>query len=191
MKKDLSDYLFKTIFAKHAIKDMQASGSLRSPLSSKENQNDVDIFAPVSEAVRSGSIHMQRCYQYLFILENTIREFVSDVLNEKSGENWFEILASRDMKKKVEDRKTTEAKNQWHSGRNPHPLYYLDFGDLALFIQSHWNEFKDLLPSQAWAVSRLQDIEKTRNVIAHTNILSSEESTRLEIQVKDWIRQIR
>ena len=28
-------------------------------------------------------------------------------------------------------------KNQWHTGRNEHPLFYMDFGDLALLIINH------------------------------------------------------
>ena len=170
---------------------MQALGQLRDPISPEQDRADIDLLAPVSESVRAGSLYMQRCYRLLFVLENVVREFVQDVLQEIDKEEWFDKRASREMKKKVEDRKSTEAKNQWHAGRNPHPIYYLDFGDLALLIQTHWTEFKDLLPTQSWAVSRLQDAERSRNVIAHTNLLSDEEVIRLEMHVRDWVRQVR
>lgn len=170
---------------------MEAVGLLQQPLGSLEEKSDIDLLAPVSDAVRAGSLYMQRCYRLLFVLENVVREFVADVLIDADGEDWFEKRASSAMKRKVLDRKTTETKNQWHTGRNKQPLYYLDFGDLALILQTHWVEFKDLLPDQAWAVSRIQDAERSRNVIAHTNILSDDELVRLEMHVRDWVRQVR
>ncbi|MFO1226522.1 Swt1 family HEPN domain-containing protein [Roseateles sp.] len=191
MKAQLSDFMFRGLLAKHAIRDMQAVGQLREPIGSAQERGDIDLLAPVSESVRASSLYMQRCYRLLFVLENVVREFVREVLEEIDSEQWFEKRASRDMKKKVDDRKAAEAKNQWHTGRNAHPIYYLDFGDLALLIQSHWADFKDLLPTQSWAVSRLQDAERSRNVIAHTNVLSDEEVTRLEMHVRDWVRQVR
>lgn len=33
--------------------------------------------------------------------------------------------------------------------------------------------------------------ERSRNVIGHTNVLSDEEVVRLEMHVRDWVRQVR
>lgn len=191
MKPLLSDFLFRGLLGTHAIRDMQAEGMLRERVGEAQSQSDIDLLAPVSDAVRSGSLVMQRSYRLLFVLENLVREFVREVLEEIDNDDWFEKRASRDMKKKVDDRKSTESKNNWHAGRNAHPIYYLDFGDLALLIQSHWENFKGLIPTQSWAVSRLNDAERSRNVIAHTNLLSDEEVLRLEMHVRDWVRQVR
>ena len=191
MRSSLSDFMFRGLLGTHAIRDMQALGQLREPIGEEQSQEDIDLLAPVSEAVRSGSLFMQRSYRLLFVLENIVREFVREVLEEIDKEEWFDKRASREMKKKVEDRKTAESRNNWHAGRNAHPIYYLDFGDLALLIQNHWNEFKGLIPEQSWAVSRLSDAERSRNVIAHTNLLSDEEVVRLEMHVRDWVRQVR
>lgn len=191
MKASLSDFMFRGLLATHSIRDMQAAGQLREKVGEAQSQSDVDLLAPVSDAVRSGSLFMQRSYRLLFVLENLVREFVREVLEEIDKDDWFDKRASRDMKKKVEDRKTTESKNNWHTGRNAHPIYYLDFGDLSLLIQNHWEAFKGLLPTQSWAVSRLNDAERSRNVIAHTNLLSDEEVVRLEMHVRDWVLQVR
>jgi len=190
VKEDLSNFMFRGLLAKHAVRDMEAAGQLRVKSADRSFQDDVDLFASLPETIRSGSLYMQRCYRLLFVLENVVRDFVLDVLQEKDGDDWFEKRASNPIKKKVADRKAAEAKNQWHAGRNSHPVYYIDFGDLALLIQTHWSDFKDLLPDQSWAVSRMADAERTRNVIAHTNVLSSEELVRLEVITTDWIRQV-
>jgi hypothetical protein len=170
---------------------MEAVGLLRSPVANLQEKVDSDLLAPVSEAVRASSLYMQRCYRLLFVLENVVREFVKEVLEEIDKELWFKNRASAPMQKKVEERQAAEQKNQWHTGRNTHAIFYLDFGDLELLIQNHWSHFKDLLPNQSWALSRLQDAERSRNVIAHTNLLSDEEVVRLEMHVRDWIRQVR
>ena len=191
MKNALSDFLFRGLLAKHSIRDMEAVGLLHQPSGSQQDKLDTDLLAPVSDTVRAGPLYMQRCYRLLYVLENVVREFIAEVLTEADGDDWFEKRASVQMKRKVAERKAAETKNQWHSGRNKHPLYYLDFGDLALIFQSHWLVFKDLVPDQAWAVSRIQDAERSRNVIAHTNLLSDDELVRLEMHVLDWVRQVR
>lgn len=193
MKKDLSEFMFRGLLAKHSIRDMEAIGQLQSPLGNAQERTDIDLLAPVSDAIREGSLYMQRCYRLLYVLENVVREFLNDVLSEADGgeELWFDKRANQQMKKKVGDRKATELKNSWHTGRNQHPMYYLDFADLALLLQTHWPLFKDLLPGQAWAVSRIEDAERSRNVIAHTNLLSDDELVRLEMHVRDWVRQVR
>ena len=49
---------------------------------------------------------------------------------------------------------------------------------------------KDFFDNQTWILSRVQDAERTRTVIAHTNLLSSEEGERLEMYLRDLMRQI-
>jgi len=190
VKSEISDFVFTGILASHCILDMQARGLLRTPAVTPEERREQDLFVPVPEAIRSGSIQMQRWYRMLFVFENLVRDFVITRLIEIDGENWFEGRATVDMKRKLDDRKNKEEKNQWHAGRNKHPIYYLDFADLGLLITNHWTVFKDFFDNQAWIVSRIQDAERTRNVIAHTNLLASEEGVRLEMYLRDFVRQI-
>jgi hypothetical protein len=68
--------------------------------------------------------------------------------------------------------------------------FFTYFGDLAKLITTYWALFEDLLPTQAWVQARLDEAERSRNVIAHTNLLSTEEIARLELYLRDWMRQI-
>lgn len=190
MKTRINDFVFTGILASHCVRDLQTRGLLRSPARTSEERREHDLFAPVPEAIRGGSAQMQRWYRILFVFENLVRDFIITRFVELDGEGWFDKRASAGMKKKVEDRQKDEEKNQWHIGRNKQPIYYLDFGDLGLLITNHWNVFKDFFDNQAWLISRIQDAERTRNVIAHTNLLSSEEGERLEMYLRDFLRQI-
>lgn len=191
MKKQLTDFMFRGLLGTHSVRDMEAVGLLRPRVLNSAQMDDIDLFASVPETVRAGSIYMQRCYRMLFILENMVRYLVVDVFQERDGADWFDKRASQPMKKKVADRREKELKNQWHAGRITGDVSYLDFGDLAMLIQTHWTDFKDILPPrQDWVMSRLSDAERTRNVIAHTNVLADEEVSRLEMIVTDWVKQV-
>ena len=191
MKNKLDSFLLKGMFSTYCVKDLQANGLLRLPAYDYQERKDHDLFAIASESVRTSSILMQRNFRILYVFENLVREFIiSTFIDEDKTTEWFEIRANTDMKKKLIDRKKNEEKNQWHTGRNEHPLFYMDFSDLSKLILAHWDVFKDYFPDQAWVSSRIKDAERTRNVIAHTNILSAEEGQRLEMHLRDWIRQI-
>jgi len=190
MDKNVNNFALKGIFASYCVKDMQTSGLLRTPDQQVSEQKDHNLFVTASEKIRHGSMQMQRYYRMLYIFENLVREYINNTFTEIDGENWFEIRSNRDMKKKLTKRKSDEEKNQWHTGRNEHPLFYMDFGDLALLIINHWNIFNDFFPDQAWVTSRIKDTERTRNVIAHTNELPAEEGARMEMHLRDWIKQI-
>lgn len=190
MKRDLKNFVFSGVLARHATGDMEAQGILRSRAITSEERHDQDLLASVEESIRGGAIAMQRAYRILFVLENLVRSVITATLKDKSGETWFDIHATAPMKSKLKDRQAKENQNQWHAGRNKEPIYYMDFGDLSKLIVNNWNDFEDLLPGQSWVQSRLEEAERSRNVIAHTNILAAEEVARLEMYLTDWIKQV-
>ena len=185
-----SEFVFRGILARHAIGELRIRGLLRAPASNAEEIREHDLYAPVPEAIRTSSQQMQRYYRMLFVFENLLREFIGQRFSETDGEGWFDKRATAAMKQRVQDRKDKEQRNQWHVGRNEHPVFYLDFGDLGLLIINHWPVFKDFFDTQAWVQSRIHEAERTRNVIAHTNVLAPEEGERLEMYLRDWMKQI-
>jgi hypothetical protein len=189
VKEKMNDFVFTGIMASHCIRDLQSQGLLRSPAVTAEERREQDLYAAVPGSIREGSIQMQRWYRMLFVFENVLRDFLTTRFTEIKGDDWFEACATNPMKTKVKERKEREEKSQWHVGRNQQPLYYLDFGDLGNLIKNNWDVFKDFF-DQTWILSRIDEAEKTRNVIAHTNILSSEEGQRLELYLRDVLKQI-
>jgi len=188
--KDYDSFILRGIFTSYTIKDLQSSGTLLSPSLTNLEKKEADMYSALSEKTRSGSIEMSKYYRYLFSLENSIRDLINDVLTEAFGTNWFDLKKTTDMNRKYDSRRQAEDKNRWHVGRNPHPIYYMDFGDLALLITNHWDLFKDFFPDQHWINSRMTECERSRNVIAHTNILDAQEGDRLVMYLKDIINQI-
>lgn len=187
----MKQFVFKGLLTAQATRELQLNGFLRTPTATADERKEQDLFAPVSEFIRNSSAGMQKYYRVLFVFENVIRELIDSTFTEKDRTSeWFDQRATAQMKTKVNDRKEKEARNRWHVGRNADPIFYLDFGDLQLLIINHWDVFKDFFPNQAWVSSRIQEAERTRNVIAHTNILDAEEGDRLELYVRDWLAQV-
>jgi hypothetical protein len=186
----LNDFAFRGLLGRQCVTELQHKGLLRLPAATSAERADHDLMAPVPETIRTSSLAMQRNYRLLFVFENVIREFIALRLSETDGDGWFDKRGSAAMKQKVADRREKEEKNQWHVGRNSHAIFYLDFGDLGALITTHWAVFKDFFENQAWVLSRIQEAERTRNVIAHTNVLAAEEAQRLEMYLRDWIKQV-
>jgi hypothetical protein len=184
-------FVFRGMLASNAITQLRALGDLRTPAHTAQERQDDDMLVSVPAAVRGAALEMQRAYRLLYVFENLVRNFIDQRFTEVDKRpDWWDARASADMKRKLTDRKAEEQKNAWHAGRNPAPLFYLDFGDLALLIMNHWSVFKDFFPNQAWISSRIQETERSRNVIAHTNQLPEVEAARLEQYLRDWIAQV-
>lgn len=129
-------------------------------------------------------------YLAFFCLENAARELVMERLSEKLGADWWDKSASAGMKRQVEERRQKEGKNRWHIQRGAHEVNYTNFGDLRLLIVNNWEYFEDLFPDQNWISSRLDELEASRNIIAHSNTLDEREMTRLRLYLQDWKGQV-
>lgn len=69
-------------------------------------------------------------------------------------------------------------------------IYYTDFGDLESLIRNNWEAFEDLFPDINWVVSRFDELEKSRNIVAHNNLLEPNEVNRIGLYLRDWTRQV-
>lgn len=133
---------------------------------------------------------MQHNYRLVFVFENVLRELISSRLSEVEGTDWFSKCASAKLKQKVQNRQQNEQRNAWHPGIDREDIYYLDLADLNQLISDTWEHFGDFFPSPAWIESRIVEVARSRNVIAHTNLLTAEESRRIEMYLRDVLKQV-
>jgi hypothetical protein len=145
-------------------------------------------FAEFSAPIRDGAEKMSRLYVAFFCFENSVRELVSQKLRDAYGDNWWDTRIPANIKSKVENRKKQEEKNKWHQPRSRNNINYTDFGDMPGIILNNWSEFEDLFDSQEWVKARFGDMEKSRNVIAHNNVLEDGEIERIRLYLQDWAR---
>jgi len=129
-------------------------------------------------------------YLAFFMLENSARELIADRLKEKHGTGWWEECASSSVKKNVKGRQEKEGKNRWHMQRGASEIYYTDFGDLSSLLQNNWEEFADLFPDVDWVLTRFRELEASRNIVAHNNLLEDRELDRVKMYLSDWVKQV-
>lgn len=145
----------------------------------------VDAMLPAS--VAEAAKKMADVYPKFYVFENSLRNVIKRVLSAKYGKNWWATRSPTDVQNRVKDRKGKETKMPWHGARATHEIYYSDFGDLRKLIESNWNDFKGIIPTQQWITQKLIELEPPRNVIAHNNLLSAKDRMRIDLYSDDWI----
>ena len=68
---------------------------------------------------------------------------------------------------------------------SPARFFNTMLGNLGQIVIANWDDFSDIIPNQAWLMSRMDDLEMSRNIIMHTD-----EIDWIESIVRDLLRQI-
>lgn len=132
---------------------------------------------------------MAYVYGLFYCFENLVRDLVLQRMAERKGEKWWDSVPDS-VRKRVEQKKKDIDNNKWHQALFQSNIDLTLFGDLASIIVKEWQEFEDLFPSQHWIKQRLDELERSRNVIAHANLLPDAEIERIERYLDDWLRQV-
>jgi hypothetical protein len=148
-----------------------------------------EALSPFGVTRRNQALEMARLYAVLFCFENEIRDFIRDALAEKEGSDWQEKLPPK-IREFAESRKDIALKDSWLEGEKADLLGFIDFGHLAQIIIAKWDHFKDIVPTQHWLKQRMDELEKTRNFIAHNRMLLPSEFQRIYMYIADWNRVI-
>ena len=143
-----------------------------------------------SSNIRHSAMKSLPAFLAIFCLENAVRELIEDRMKETHGSDWWETSVPEKVKTKVATRKASEGENRWHMQRGASDILYTDFGDLFAIIRNNYSDFDDLFPDENWISSRLTELEKSRNIIAHSNVLDSREVDRIRMYLEDWTRQV-
>lgn len=154
---------------------------------------DLELKDPLlSTPVLNEAKSMAQVYPYLYLLENSVRTLIVSVLGTAHGPDWWDTAVPEEIKRIVSDRMKKENKNRWHGKRGAHPIFYMDFGHLRRIVitKRNWPYFEPLLPSQEWLTQRLDEVEISRNVIAHCNPLHKDDVERVKFYLRDWQRQM-
>jgi len=131
-------------------------------------------------------------YSIMFALENSVRAFVTRILSDAFGDDWWDEIQKKkslgDAVKKVSERKTKESENWYHSKRGIHEIYYTDYMESLKIIRAFDSIFSKLFKKGAEKnlVGKLEELGPTRNVIAHNNPITLKDLERLKVHARDW-----
>lgn len=118
----------------------------------------------------------RKAAEQLYAIEVALRELVIDELSRDSGPRWYKQRLPADIVDKYVRGIHTERNSNWASHVPHHPIYYIDFPDLAKIINSTWNtHFKSLFGTKDVYLGHLKALEPIRNKLAHNRRLSSQD----------------
>ena len=187
---ELHSRVFKGILLHEDIVRMEEAGVLTPPPERSPVRTLLGEFADYfSPELRGQSGKMTYVYSLFYCFENSVRDLVSQRLQERKGPDWWTSVPKA-VQDRVEGRKKDAENNKWHRATVDNNIDFTLFGDLASTIIKEWQEFEELFPSQSWVKTRLDELERSRNVIAHGNVLPDEEIERIEQYLGDWLRQV-
>lgn len=100
--------------------------------------------------------------------ENSLRDFISNLLRTKFGDEWIVKCGVSEARIKLwNDRKSVEDKRQETGVVEERLIYYADFYDLKTILQKNWNEFAIALGDWKTMEVWLSELEKLRDPDAH------------------------
>lgn len=191
-KSEIRSWMFKGLAVETVLDEFEADGTrVRSAADPGALQRVLPL-EDFSLSLRRSAMKALPAYLAFFCLENSVRELVADRMSENHGQEWWakDGCVSRSIADKVANRQKKEGVDRWHTRRGEQEIYYTDFGDLASLIRNNWSDFEDLFPDVNWVSTRLAELEASRNIIAHSNVLDDRETQRLSIYLQDWTRQV-
>ncbi len=189
-KKEIRDFLFRgMMFESEATRFQNAGIQIGADSSNAEEQLLAEALSPFGVNRRNNALEMARLYAVINCFENEIRDFIRETLSEEVGVDWWDKLTPK-MKRHAESRQETAIKDSWLEGEKSDLLGFINFGMLAAIMIEHWEYFSNLIPSQHWLKQRMEELEKSRNFIAHNRMLLPSEFQRIYMYISDWNRVI-
>ena len=145
----------------------------------------------VGEQRREDLRKMTAVYARLFMLENSMRGMIEEVLEKELGSDWWDKAANSSMKRKHKQRLEKEQENKWAPTRSEFgPLYSIDWGDLITIIRKYQNLFENYFKDINF-LHRYDDAGTFRNIVAHNGALRDENSFDLiRIYYQNWVDQV-
>ncbi len=183
---NVRDFLFRGLmFESEATQFQRAGIQIGANAAETEEALLRDVLAPFGVSRRNSALEMARLYALMFCFENEMRGFIRERLEENDGVDWQDKLPTKILSH-AQSRKEQALKDSWLEGEKTDILGFADFGQLGQIIVDKWEYFKDIIPSQHWLKQRMDEIERSRNFIAHNRMLLPSEFQRLYMYVADW-----
>lgn len=149
-----------------------------------------ETLGPFSVELRNAALEMGRIYTLIYCFENSVRGLIMERLRENHGVDWWSNCVPKKIREYTESRQKDAEDNSWLEGHRGGLLDFVQFGHLSDIVTHNWDDFSDLVPSQHWLKQRMDELEKTRNFIAHNRRLLPGERQRIEMYINDWNRNI-
>lgn len=155
----------------------------------QEHEIDQTYYPQFTERLRVEASRMSKNYEIFYCLENSIREILTQRLEEQHGADWWNLAVPEGVRKNAEGSR----KREISSGVTPRSTELIDFtnfGELGEIIKANWDIFGDMFRDVRAVEKILATLNTLRAPIAHCKSLADDEELRLHLGLRDWFRQM-
>lgn len=167
----LYDFVYRAMLTEEAL---DRAGRNRRSVDAAQSQAIAEALSLELLEVDDLEVARQMAIVYTAIaaFESSARRFVTRVLMDAFGEDWWEKGVSEKTRKFAESRRDEEEKTKWHGVRGDSLLDYTELGHIPNILQKNWDLFEPYVRRIDWATPLFATLERSRNVIMHSGSLA-------------------
>lgn len=148
----------------------------------------------LDEKILNEAKQMATIYPLLYVLENSIRQFVCLAMKKYYGDDWWKTKVPKDLQTKVEtERMSSENINKWHQKKGKREIDYLDFLELLKLISKFIDKVTPQIipgPNIEWIRQLINEVYASRCVLCHMNPLHKDSVDSVKLRFKQWQKQM-
>jgi hypothetical protein len=121
----------------------------------------------------------------MYTIEVGLRELIIETFQQLGDPRWYKHRLPPDILKKYQQGREYERNQTWVQCVPHHPVYYLDFPDIATILEKNDNwetAFKAIFRRKDVTISGLRRLEPIRNKVAHNRKASSADLAIVEAE---------
>jgi hypothetical protein len=134
---------------------------------------------------------MADIYPMLYVVENSMREFIRRIVDARRGVPWWTTFSPTAIRRQIASRMADEKRNAWHQRRGIHPIDYLDLIELPAVVRSNESIFiPNFLPTLRWFEQFVEELYQSRCVVCHMNPLERDNIQDVGLRLRKWQKHV-
>jgi hypothetical protein len=136
--RELQGYLFRSLMFEAEAESFRTAGlRVGADLRATERNLLDEALAPFSIDLRNEALRMMRTYALLYCFENSVRQLITERLQERHGTAWWESKVTSKVKDFAKSRQEAAEKESWLAGEKKEIIGFIEFGHLADIIANN------------------------------------------------------
>ncbi|MDO7884273.1 hypothetical protein [Hymenobacter cheonanensis] len=173
----LGGYKERRDYIRQELASLLTGAAPRDPFQEVVAATDLSNLATLPADIQKKGKEGADCFVYLFCIENSIREFIIQVMAGRS------MAMPRAVEVKIATRKQSEATRKYLPVRGTSDVYYCDFIELADIVAANWNVFSVYFPGrdEHWFKNMMRELYAVRLLIGHNSTVGDVELRQLDV----------
>lgn len=187
----LKKFVLSNQLVEYQLRQVEKKHDIELGLGINDSQQiEADYYPQIETQYRKEAKKMAPQYELFYSLEKSIRSLIAETLEEVEGTNWWKSKRiSEDIRSDVKKSQDSEQESGITT-RSEEEIDYCTFGHLSQIIEKNWDLFGSIFRNPKAIKRIMYNLNNLRNPIAHCGLLADDEVLRLNLNMRDWFRQM-